>query len=187
MRLVWLAVCVLCLSGCATLFAPTPAPSRPDQVEATPFILQGRVAINYQGQRHSAGVRWDHQLASDEVLLLAPLGQTVARIQRDAQQATLEQGGKHYQAQDMQLLMQQVLGWHLPFTGLHHWLLGLPAPGGEAQIERDALGRVSVLRQDAWVVRYLSYGDEKVDSLPKRVSLQHADLQVQLLIDEWQL
>lgn len=187
MRLIGLLVCVIWLSACSLLPTRESDPVRPVQAESAPFVLQGRVAINYQGQRHSAGVRWDHRVSSDEILLLAPLGQTVARLHRDGQMATLDEGGKHHQAEDVQMLMRQVLGWHLPFVGLHHWLFGLPANGGEAQIERDALGRASVLRQDDWVVRYLSYSDEQANSLPKRVSLQNATLQVQLVIDEWQL
>jgi outer membrane biogenesis lipoprotein LolB len=43
-----------------------------------------------------------------------------------------------------------------------------------------------VLHQDGWEVRFLHYADSKTDSMPARLQLIHEDLQVQLLIDEWE-
>ncbi|BBJ00075.1 outer-membrane lipoprotein LolB [Ferrigenium kumadai] len=181
--LLWLAL----LSGCA-LLPTSPAPAaRPAQPEAASFALNGRIAVRHNGTRHSAGLRWVHQAQSDEVLLLAPLGQTAARVYRDASGATLDDGGRHYQAGDAESLMQQVLGWQLPLNGLHHWVLGLPLAESQAQIERDAEGRITVLRQDGWEVRYQRYAGDRADSLPARLQLSRDNLQVQLLIDEWEI
>jgi outer membrane lipoprotein LolB len=83
--------------------------------------------------------------------------------------------------------MQQELGWHLPLNGLHHWLFGLAISGSEALIERDETGRIGVLRQDDWEMRYLSYANSTPESLPRHVILRHAGLEVKLLIDEWEL
>ena len=183
----WLSVLLVSiLSGCA-LLAPAPAPvARPAQPEIAAFALNGRISINHRGERHSAGLRWTHLAQSDEMLLLAPLGQTAARVYRDARQATLDDGGKHYQADDVEMLMQQVLHWHLPLSGLHHWVLGMADTSSPAKIERGADGRISVLHQDGWEVRYLRYADTKPDSFPARLQLSHEGLQVQLLIDEWE-
>ena len=178
-----LLVLLAMLGGCTSL--PSAPVSRPAQPESAPFAMNGRIAINHQGERHSAGLHWIHQIKSDEILLLNPLGQTAARVYRDASNATLDDGDKHYQAGDVESLMQQVLGWHLPINGLHHWVLGVADPASPAQIERDANGQIAVLRQDGWEVRYLRFADDKPDSLPTRLQLSHEDLQVQLLIDEW--
>lgn len=183
--LVWLSV----LGGCAAL-PPDRAPAsavRPAHAESTAFAFNGRVAINHNGKRHSAGLRWTHQTQSDEILLLTPLGQTAARVHRDARNATLDDGNKHYQADDAEALMEQVLGWHLPMEGLHHWVLGLAIADSPAQIERDDDGQITVLHQAGWEVRYLSYAGTEPDSLPARLQLNRGDLQMQLLIDEWEL
>ena len=180
-----LSALVMLLGGCALLQpAPQPAP-RPAQSELAPFALNGRIAVKYNGSRDSAGLRWTHTAQSDEILLLTPLGQTAARVYRDAQHATLDDGDKHYRADDAETLMRQVLGWYLPVRGLHHWVLGLAEPGNAAQIERDAQGRVAVLRQDGWEVHYQRYQDGQINSLPTRLQLNREGLQVQLLIDEW--
>lgn len=148
--------------------------------------MNGRISVKYDGSRDSAGLRWTHTAQSDEILLLAPLGQTAARIYSDARHTTLDNGDKHYENESAESLMQQVLGWYLPLSRLHHWLLGLAETGSAAQIERNENGQVAVLHQDGWEVRYLTYDGAKPDSLPKRMQLKHEDLQVQLLIDEWE-
>ncbi|NOU01951.1 MAG: outer membrane lipoprotein LolB [Gallionella sp.] len=157
----------------------------PTQIESAPFTLNGRLSINFQNNRHSAGLHWNHQLKSDEIMLLAPLGQTVARITSDAQQATLDQGEQHFQAKDVEALMTQVLGWHLPLKGLYYWVLGLQASDSPASIERDDLGRISLLQQAGWNVEYLKYAESTPNSLPSRLQLSHEYLRVKIIIDEW--
>ena len=184
----WLLFPVIALLGGCALLQPAPAPAaRPAQAESAPFALNGRIAVKHNGSRHSAGLRWTHTALSDEILLLAPLGQTAARVYRDAQHATLDDGDKHYRADDAETLMQQALGWYLPVRGLHHWVLGLAETGSPAQIERNTHGQIAVLRQDGWEVHYQRYPDNKPDSLPTRLQLSREGLQVQLLIDEWEL
>ena len=173
------------LSSCA-LLPPAPTPiTRPAQAEFAPFVMNGRISINHQGEHHTAGLHWTHREQSDEILLLTPLGQTAARVYRDDRGTTLDDGNKHYKDVDAESLMQQVLGWHFPLVGLHQWVLGLPTGDTPAQFERDTNGRITVLRQDGWEVRYLHFADSKPDSLPTRLRLSHEILQVQLLIDEW--
>jgi outer membrane lipoprotein LolB len=147
--------------------------------------MNGRISVKHNGSRDSAGLRWTHQALNDEILLLNPLGQTAARIYRDDEHATLDEGTKHYQDQDVESLMMQVLGWRLQLDGLHHWVLGMPS-GSDALIERDELGRITVLHQEGWEVRYQRYADETADSLPSRLQLSRENLQLTLLIDEWE-
>lgn len=172
---------VFFLAGCAS----QPVVPRPVQFEAVPFAMNGRISVKHNGSHDSAGLRWTHQAQTDEILLLTPLGQTAARIWRDEGQATLDEGGRHYQDSDVESLMMQVLGWRLQLDGLHHWVLGMPERG-DAMLEHDEQGRLTVLRQDGWEVRYLAYADNKADSLPARMQLSRKDLQLTLLIDEWE-
>ena len=174
------------LSGCAQLPSPPALNARPAQLETAAFAMNGRISINHYGERRSAGLHWTHRGQSDEVLLLTPLGQTAVRVYRDERNATLDDGDKHYQADNPETLMEKVLGWHLPLRGLHQWVLGLPDTGSPVQITRDNKGRISELLQDGWEVRYLGYADSRADSLPARLQLSHEHLKVQLLIDEWQ-
>jgi outer membrane lipoprotein LolB len=179
----FLPLLILLLTGCAT--APV-AVQRPPQTDA-PFAFNGRVSFKQGEQRNSAGLRWVHRAAEDEILLLAPLGQTVARIHRDTQNATLDASGKHYAAQDMEALMRQVLGWQLPLSGLRYWVAALPAPEGEFQIEQNAHGQMSLLRQQGWEITYSRYTADNKDALPLRLTLKRDGMEVLLLIDEWEV
>ncbi len=172
------------LAGCVT---PPTATLRTQLAERGAYTINGRVAIKYDGERSSANLHWSHRPDTDDIMLLAPLGMTVAHLRRDAEGAVLEASGKRYTASDSSALMQQVLGWQLPLEGLPYWVLGLPRPGALAGMEYDANGQVNLLRQDGWSVRYTRYAAPTPDSLPTRMSLQRPGLEITLLIDEWGL
>jgi outer membrane lipoprotein LolB len=173
------------LNGCASSKI-VPLQTRPLQAELAPFAFNGRVAILHDGERSSASLRWTHSDLEDEILLLAPLGQTVARIHADVHGVTLEASGKYYAAQDAESLTENVLGWRLPMSGMRYWVLALPAPGDQALIEHDALGQVSVIHQDGWEIKYLRYASAVPDSLPLRLILKRDGMEIKLFIDEWE-
>ena len=52
-----------------------------------------------------------------------------------------------------------LLGAPVPVDDLAFWIRGAAREGGAASVERDALGRVLVLRQQAWEIVY-SYPDD---------------------------
>ncbi len=177
---------LLLLGACAT----TPGVSvllRPVQAELAPFAFNGRVAIKHNGERSTAAVRWTHRGVEDEILLLAPLGQTVARIFSNEEGVLLETAGKKYFEQDAETLTERVLGWHLPLAGMRYWVLALPAAGTQAIIERAENGQIKVLRQDGWEIIYTRYAAEGSDSLPLRLTLQRDGMEMQLFIDEWEI
>ena len=177
---------LLLLSGCASTPPTQQSVKRPAQAEQAPFIIAGRIAIKHEGQRSSATVRWTHSTEADEILLFAPLGKTIARIQRNPQGVVLDTSDKHYAAQDVEELTLQALGWRLPLSGLQYWVMALPTPNSMVEIERDMNGQINLLRQDGWEIRYTRYVTSAPDSLPLRLTLQRDGLEIQLLIDEWE-
>ncbi|MES1981777.1 MAG: lipoprotein insertase outer membrane protein LolB [Pseudomonadota bacterium] len=178
---------VLLLTACASAPPHTQPVVRPAQAEQAPFVLHGRISVKHDGERTSATVRWMHQTREDEILLLAPFGQTMARIHRKELEVTLDTADEHYSAQDTGALMQRVLGWQLPLDGLRYWVLALPAPLSPASIQHDPDGRISTLAQDGWEIHYTRYAASGHDSLPLRLIVQRASLEIQLLIDEWEI
>ena len=187
MKIRYLSLVLLLLLGACATTPGTLVQQRPVQPELAPFAFNGRVATLHNGERSSAGVRWTHRGREDEILLLAPLGQTVARIFSDAQGVSLEASGKKYFEQDAETLTERVLGWHLPLSGLRYWVLALPAAGSEAVVERAENGQVKTLRQDGWEINYTRYAAETPDSLPLRITLRRDGMDMKLLIDEWEI
>jgi len=179
-------VLTLMLAACAT--APVaPVLQRNAQPELAPFAFSGRVAIRHDGERSSAGLHWTHHGADDEILILAPFGQTVARIHSDAHGVLLETSGKTYAEKDAETLTERVLGWHLPLSGMRYWVLALPAAGTDAVIERAENGQIKVMHQDGWEITYTRYAAQLPDSLPLRMTLFRDGMEMQLLIDEWEV
>ncbi len=158
---------------------------RPPQADA-PFVFNGRVAMRQEARRENANLRWTHRGNGDEILLLAPLGRTVARITVDTARATLETDDKLYAATDAEALMQQVLGWRLPLSGLRYWVTGLPAPEARYEKTPGENGQIGELRQQGWTIRYSRHTSAASDALPLRLNLQREGLEVRLVIDEWE-
>jgi outer membrane lipoprotein LolB len=160
---------------------------RPSEYDA-PFSFNGRIAIKRGADNSSAGLRWVHspEEDEDEVLILQSLGQTIARIHRDVQGATLEAQGRYYVSQDVESLTQQVLGWALPLPWLTHWVAGVPVNDNSAEIQRDAKKHITLMRQAGWEIRYTRYAGVAADSLPTRIVMKKDNLEITILIDEWQ-
>ena len=169
---------LLLLTACATPMT-IKNPSQPA------FGFNGRVAIKHQSQRSNVGINWLHGAQKDDILLLAPLGQTVGRIHLEAQGVTLDYAGKQYQAEDAESLTEKVLGWNLPVAGLRYLIQAESALDSVAQIERNAAGQVILLRQDGWEIHYVKYASNHHDALPQRVELHRDDIELTFLIDEW--
>jgi outer membrane lipoprotein LolB len=179
MRSLFFWVCLL-LAGCATI-EEQPASEAP---VGEAFYLSGRLTVKYATGAASGRITWQHEAASDELLFLTPLGQGVASIvRRDAQVSLTTSEQKVYQAQDVEALTEQVLGWRLPFAGLPDWVRGRAAAGTPAQTRVDSAQRLSELRQSGWLVEYLDY--QSGSGLPARLRLSREDVEIRLVIDQW--
>jgi len=174
----------LLLQGCA--HAPSPVQGMATSMIEQSFVLNGRLAVNHRGQRSSASVRWTYQPGNEEVLLMGPLGITLARIHQGPIVAVLEADGQTYRARHLEGLMDRVLGWHLPVHELHAWAMGRPYDKTTFQAERDGQGRLLKLYQDGWEISYQRYRDETPVSLPQRLTLRHDDLELQMVVDGWE-
>lgn len=170
-----LAGAVVLLASCAAV--------PPEALPPGSFSLAGRVAVRYGDEAASGRLTWRHSDAADELLISTPLGQGVAEItRREGVYTLVAANGERYSADDPERLTQQVLGYALPLGGLSDWVQGRPERGVEAATRYDG-DRLAELRQRGWLIDY-SGGDERP---PKRVRLTRGDLDIRLVIDEWQL
>jgi outer membrane lipoprotein LolB len=174
------------LSGCANRLMVKTA-VRSDQYDA-PFSFNGRVSVKRGVDFSSASLRWVHnpEADEDEILILEPLGQTIARIHREAQGSMLEADGRFYVSQDVESLTKQVLGWTFPLSLLSHWIVGVPSKGSEADIRRDAKKQITVLKQAGWEIRYQRYANVTPEALPTRFVMKNDKLEMTIIIDEWE-
>ena len=176
--LAWLASTLL-LTGCATEAVFRPDTNASATARDQPFNVSGRISVNMDGKGSVGQFDWAHQPDADQLSVNSPLGTTVARLQRDASGVSLQADGKTWQADDVESLTQNVLGWTLPLGNLVWWIRGQPAPDTPYQLAADGS-----LTQQGWIIRFVS--DADVPSLyPKRVDMQRDRLTVRLLPQSW--
>ncbi len=161
------------------------------------FLLTGRVAVKGGKESFSGGVQWRHVEAGDEILLLSPLGQTLAQIQLNPDGASLTTSEhQSYHAANVESLTEQVLGWHLPLEGLQYWVQGVNSPVTASEIDLDIDGRAVAIRQDGWDIDYSSYFPAQAVHVtqtqsgaqagrPRLLRLKRGDLQIKLVVDAW--
>ncbi|HTO50295.1 MAG TPA: lipoprotein insertase outer membrane protein LolB [Burkholderiales bacterium] len=165
----------LLLASCATV--------PPQALPPGSFSLVARVAVRYGDEAASGRVTWQHSGAADELVISTPLGQGVAEItRRDGVYTLVAANGERHTATDPERLTQQVLGYAVPLDGLSDWVQGRPEPGVAAVTRYDG-DRLAELRQRGWLIDY-SGSDERP---PKRVRVTRGDLDIRLVIDEWEL
>ena len=162
------------LAACVAL--PEPSPPSPGG-----FELSGRVAIRHSKEAASGQIFWRHSVDADELLITSPLGQGIARINRERDEYRLVTGDNRvYRASDAESLTEQALGWRLPLAGLPDWVRGRASPDRPAEIRGEA-GRDLELRQDGWHVAY----EEFRGGRPFRLRISREDLEIRLIVDRW--
>jgi outer membrane lipoprotein LolB len=165
------------VAACATMPPPT---SREGA-----FSLVGRFAVRYGAESASGRVTWRHSDADDDLLIASPLGQGIAEVtRRDGTFTLVTANEQRFTAADPERLTEQALGWALPLGGLPDWLQGRPQAGVAADARHDG-GQLAELRQHGWTIEYLGY--DEAGRLPRRVRLTRGDLDIRLVIEEWQV
>lgn len=137
-----LLLCALFLSGCATTRTPP---------VSTSAYWAGRLSLQVQSeppQQWSAGFELQGSPEQGEMLLLSPIGTTLARLSWTAHSAQLEQGGRVTHSDNLSSLSEQLQGKALPIAALFDWLAGRPAevPGWQADLSGHAQGRLLAQR-----------------------------------------
>ena len=145
------------------------------------FELSARVAVRHGKEAATGRIFWRHSDDADELLLTSPLGQGIARINREHDQFRLVTGdNREYRAADPESLTEQALGWRLPLVGLSDWVQARARPGRPAEMRGDA-DRGLDLRQDGWHIVY----EEFREGRPFRLRLSREDLEIRLIVDQW--
>jgi outer membrane lipoprotein LolB len=158
--------------------------SPPSSIEVAPaFEMMGRVVVRYQEHGFSSSMRWKQANGRDEIWLTAPLGQTIAHLETDANGATLTAADqRQYRASSIESLTKSAFGWRFPVDPMRYWVFGEGMPGApSAAIERDAAGRITRLKQDDWQVAFIyAPADAK---RPSRLDIAGNDAEIRLAID----
>ena len=148
------------------------------------FSLQGRLAesglVSFGGD-----LSWVQTGPSFQARFYGPLGVGAFAISGNPGEMQIQNKNGTYQTQDPEALMQQQFGWSLPVAGLRYWVLGLPAPGGEAALKLDETGHILSMTQNGWELAYTEYQNVAGLDLPKKFTISDPQHGFRVFIDLW--
>jgi outer membrane lipoprotein LolB len=115
---------------------------------------QGRLAIKVEGaapQSLSANFSLEGNAQTGSLMLLSPLGTTVAQLEWAPGVAQLRQGSDTRQFASLNALVLQATGTELPVAALFGWLHGLAteAPGWRVDLQELPQGKLQAWRIDS--------------------------------------
>lgn len=185
------------LSGCAGLTSheslegqgdPAKWQTHKERTQAlNGWQISGKVGIRAPKDSGSGTLFWLQRQDYFDIRLSGPLGRGAARLTGHAGDVTLEVANQgRYQAATPEELLEQQLGWKLPISHLTWWVRGLPAPDSKSTVTLDSDSHLQRLTQDGWQVEYLSYTEQNGYWLPERLKLHGRDLDVTLVVKDWQ-
>lgn len=190
----WLLVVLLPLmAGCASTGVKPPdgeqsqAERRAEILARDNWALRGRIAVSDGRDGGSARVNWEAGPQSYELWIYAPLAQGTWRLTGKPGEVELAGPEGTFRGNDAEALLSRHLGWHIPVTGLRHWVRGIKAPGPVTTMAFDGRGRLAVLEQDGWRVTYTDWTDNPGLSMPRRIEAEYPPYQVKLVVQDWAL
>lgn len=195
MRLLLSLSVIVLMTGCSSIWQPQPSQS-PDelwqqrqvqQAELQAWAFKGRTAIVQGQEGWNAGINWQEQGQHYQIRLSGPFSQGGVSLDGDQQQVTLTlNDGETLTAPTPEQLLAEAMGWLLPVSALRDWVRGVPYSGAPVDSrELDQQGRLTKLEQAGWQIEFLRYMPFESYSMPAKVFMKHARLNVKLIVSDW--
>lgn len=149
--------------------------------------ISGKIGIRAPRDSGSATLFWLQRQDYYDIRLSGPLGGGAARLTGRPGDILLEVANRgRYQAESPEALLREQLRLELPVSNLLWWIRGLPAPDSRSRLTLDGDSHLARLEQDGWQVEYQRYTQQNGYALPERLKLYGQDLEVTLVIKDWQ-
>lgn len=157
--------------------------------------IRGRLALRSADEGFQVSLHWIRDQHVHRIDLTGPLGGGRVRLTQDKNGAELRDANeKLYRDSSVRQLLARTTGWDVPLEGLNFWVLGLPAPEAATKSQLDRWGRLMVLEQQGWEIRFLEYAHQGAHELPTRVFVKRVSgamgdttLEVRLVVEKWSL
>lgn len=149
--------------------------------------ISGKIGIRAPRDSGSATLFWLQRQDYYDIRLSGPLGRGAARLTGRPGDTLLEVANQgRYQAESPEALLREQLRLDLPVSNLLWWIRGLPAPDSKSRVTLDGSSHLAQLEQDGWRIEYLRYAEQNGYALPERLKLYGQDLEITLVIKDWQ-
>jgi outer membrane lipoprotein LolB len=179
----------LLLAGCAGTPRAPVVPGVPvDPALVTEWNASGRIGIASGGEGGSGSFTW-RQLGSRTSLdVRGPLGAGGLHVEADGGDLSVTGAdGARVDAGAAREAIRTRLGVDLPLAELRYWMLGLPAPGSDAQVDEHAAPPARTISQAGWNVRYDAFVTAAGWSVPARLTATAGDVRLKAIVDDWRI
>lgn len=151
--------------------------------------FRGRAAVSGRDvPSRTIRIHWAQGDDTFDLAFMTLLGQRVAEMSGEPGEVVLRMPGEEpIAAADSRELLTRVMGWSAPVESLRYWVLGLPHPLADDEVEIDAWGRMTQLQQGEWQVELDRYIEVGALDLPRRLIVVHPELRIRLIIDNWDI
>lgn len=201
----FVSVATLLLSGCSSVLdAPTQIEHPTTQIPHTdPQWQQHLVKLNqikdYQtkgqfgyispDERFSSYFEWQYHTPTNFSLTMSSnLSSKSIKLQRNKYGMTIsDEKGRSRTEQDIDLLMQEIIGVSFPIDQFAYWVKGQPENHSQYIVnEKRQLAQFNYLLHGTnWKVSFIEYHEDRIPALPKLISLENGTQTLKIRIDQW--
>lgn len=133
-------------------------------------------------------LRWQQSAdGSFDIRISGPFGIGAVSIAGTDDEVEVRTRKGTYKSNDPEAWIKEKMGWTLPVRGLRRWVLGLPSPKSEANLELDLEGQAVVIEQEGWRLDFEEYEEHGQTLLPRRFEVANKDVKIKVLIDRWEI
>lgn len=154
--------------------------------------LRGRMAFRSGEEGGQARLEWQ-QLADTSLIQLAgPFGAGAYNLVWEPQFVSLadasgERSIEYTGAAAAEDFLREQLGWSFPAGSMRYWVMGLPDPATDSDIQFDDAGQLATIRQYDWNVQYERFQNIDGYVLPTRITIENDDARLKIVVSDWRL
>lgn len=149
--------------------------------------VSGRVALSTEFEAWNGTLVWRQDSQAYRLRFIAPLGQGTLQLEGNGEGVVLRstQHPEPLMATSAEALLRQQFGWQLPLHHLRYWVLGIPDPSAEADWDVDIDGRITLLQQSHWQIKYLRYQTVQGRQMPEKIFIEHDQFKLRMIVQAW--
>jgi len=157
--------------------------------EINSWKIKGRIAVRTEKESGTATLHWNQYISSYELRIIAPFGQGTYLL-KGSPEGVIMQGPKKkvLTAETAEELLYEGLGWDIYLAGLKYWIRGIPEPDIDySHLLLDEEGRLTNIEQSGFTVSVSRYTDQDGVSLPEKLYIKNDNIQLELVIKNWNI
>jgi len=162
---------------------------RAETLAAIPvWSFVAKISLDDGDQGGSGRLQWMVKPGANELDFHGAMGRGAWHLKFGPEGAVLEEAnGTVQEAEGVNALIQDRMGWRIPVDALQWWVRGLAAPGSIEDEKLDSAGLLISLDQFGWHVEFDRYDSIAGVALPKKLNARRDNYRVKLAIKRWRM